>query len=37
LLSAGVLHREKQKVDQMKNGSVKTVVSKMKRWFETNF
>ena len=37
LLSAGVLHREKQKVDKMKNGSVKTVVSKMKRWFETNF
>ena len=37
LLSAGVFHREKQKVDQMKNGSVKTVVSKMKRWFETNF
>ena len=37
LLSAGVLHRERQKVDQMKNGSVKTVVSKMKRWFETNF
>jgi len=37
LLSAGVLHREKQKVDQMKNGSVKTVVTKMKRWFETNF
>jgi cell division protein FtsA len=37
LLSAGILHREKQKVDQMKNGSVKTVVSKMKRWFETNF
>ncbi|MBA4740585.1 MAG: cell division protein FtsA [Burkholderiales bacterium] len=37
LLSAGVMHREKQKVDQMKNGSVKTVVSKMKRWFETNF
>lgn len=37
LLSAGVLNREKQKVDQMKNGSVKTVVSKMKRWFETNF
>lgn len=37
LLSAAVSHREKQKVDQMKNGSVKTVVSKMKRWFETNF
>ena len=37
LLSAGVFYREKQKVDQMKNGSVKTVVSKMKRWFETNF
>lgn len=37
LLSAAVSHREKQKVDQMKNGSVKTVVSKMKRWFEANF
>ncbi|MDG1163731.1 MAG: cell division protein FtsA, partial [Burkholderiales bacterium] len=37
LLSAGVSHRRKQKVDQMKNGSVKTAVSKLKRWFETNF
>jgi len=26
-----------QNIEKLKNGSMKTVVKKMKRWFETNF
>ena len=37
LLLAGASHREKQKVDQMKHGSVLSAMSRMKRWFESNF
>jgi cell division protein FtsA len=37
LLETGVSQLEKEKVDKIKNGSVKEVASKMKRWFQKNF
>jgi cell division protein FtsA len=37
LLKTGVSQLEKEKVDKIKNGSVKEVASKMKRWFQKNF
>jgi len=37
LLISAVEYREQQNIEKLKNGSMKTVVKKMKRWFETNF
>jgi cell division protein FtsA len=37
LLMTGVQRRERQQLAKMQNGSVKHVVERMRKWFETNF
>jgi hypothetical protein len=37
LLMSGVQQRERQQIAKMHTGSVKQVIERMRKWFETNF
>jgi cell division protein FtsA len=37
LLMAGLQQRERQQIAKMQNGSVRHVIERMRKWFETNF
>ena len=37
LLMAGLSQHQRQQIEKMQNGSVKQIVGRMKKWFETNF
>jgi cell division protein FtsA len=37
LLMAGLSQHQRQQIEKMQNGSIKQIVGRMKKWFETNF
>jgi cell division protein FtsA len=37
LLMAGLTQHQRQQIEKMQGGSIKHMVERMRRWFETNF